>query len=82
MYYFGPAHTDGDSFIHFENTNIVHMGDLMFNRRHPFVDRSAGANIKNWIKVLHRATRKFTAKQLTYSAMPPMVIILSAMQMI
>ena len=41
-----PAHTDGDSLIHFENANIVHMGDLMFNRRHPFVDRSAGANIR------------------------------------
>ena len=59
MHYLGPAHTDGDSFIHFENTNIVHTGDLMFNRRHPFVDRSAGASIKNWIKVLHRATKRF-----------------------
>lgn len=59
MHYFGPGHTDGDSFIHFENANIVHMGDLMFNRRHPFVDRSAGASIKHWIKVLHRATKYF-----------------------
>jgi len=59
MYYFGAGHTDGDSFIHFENANIVHMGDLMFNRRHPFIDRSAGANIKSWIRVLHKATRKF-----------------------
>lgn len=59
LYYWGPAHTDGDSLIHFENTNIVHMGDLMFNRRHPFVDRSAGASIKGWIKILHKATRRF-----------------------
>ena len=59
MHYFGPAHTDGDSLIHFENANIVHMGDLMFNRRHPFVDRSSGATIKNWIRVLHKATRRF-----------------------
>lgn len=59
MYYWGPGHTDGDSFIHFENANIVHMGDLMFNRRHPFVDRSAGASINHWMKVLHRATRHF-----------------------
>ena len=59
MYYFGPAHTDGDSLIHFENTNIVHMGDLLFNRRHPFVDRSSGASIKNWIRVLHKATKTF-----------------------
>jgi glyoxylase-like metal-dependent hydrolase (beta-lactamase superfamily II) len=59
LYYWGPAHTDGDSLIHFENTNIVHMGDLMFNRRHPYVDRSSGANIKNWIRLLHKATRRF-----------------------
>ena len=59
MYYWGAGHTDGDSFIHFENANIVHMGDLMFNRRHPFVDRSAGANIKSWMRVLHKATKKF-----------------------
>ena len=65
MYYFGPAHTNGDSLIHFENTNIVHMGDLLFNRRHPYVDRGAGANIKNWIHVLNRAVRKFD-KNTTY----------------
>ena len=65
MHYFGPAHTDGDSVIHFENANVVHMGDLMFNRRHPFVDRSAGANINHWIKILNRATRHFD-KSTTY----------------
>lgn len=59
LHYWGPAHTDGDSFIHFENANIVHMGDLMFNRRHPYVDRSSGANIRNWIRVLHKATKRF-----------------------
>ena len=52
MKYFGPAHTDGDSVIHFENANVVHVGDLMFNRRHPFIDKSAGASIENWINVL------------------------------
>lgn len=59
LHYWGPGHTDGDSLVHFEESNIVHMGDLMFNRRHPFVDRSAGANMKNWIKILHKATKKF-----------------------
>jgi glyoxylase-like metal-dependent hydrolase (beta-lactamase superfamily II) len=59
MHYWGPGHTDGDSLIHFENANIVHVGDLMFNRRHPFVDRSAGASINHWMKILHRATRHF-----------------------
>lgn len=35
------------------------MGDLVFNRRHPFVDRSAGASIKSWIEVLEKTTKKF-----------------------
>ncbi len=50
--YLGPAHTDGDSLIHFEYANVVHMGDLIFNRRFPYIDQSAGASIKNWIQVL------------------------------
>jgi len=58
-YYFGPAHTNGDSIIHFENANIVHLGDLMFNRRYPYIDRGAGASIKNWISVLDLAQRTF-----------------------
>ncbi len=57
--YFGRGHTNGDSFVHFEKANIVHTGDLVFNRRHPFVDRSAGANITEWIKTLDSATSFF-----------------------
>ena len=58
-YYFGPAHTNGDSIIHFQHANIAHMGDLVFNRRWAFVDRSAGASIKNWITVLDKALGTF-----------------------
>jgi len=61
-HYFGPGHTDGDSMIHFEHANIVHMGDLLFNRRHPFIDRTAGASIANWIIVLDKALSTFDAK--------------------
>jgi len=62
LHYFGAGHTNGDALIHFEHANIVHMGDLVFNRRHPFVDRSAGANMKNWMTVLERAQKKFSKK--------------------
>ena len=58
-HYFGAAHTNGDALIHFEHANILHMGDLMFNRRYPFVDRSAGANIKSWISVLDKTLSTF-----------------------
>ncbi len=60
LYYHGTGHTDGDSMIHFQHANVVHMGDLMFNRRHPFVDRSAGASIKSWITALDTASSQFS----------------------
>lgn len=60
--YYGAGHTDGDSFVHFEHANIVHCGDLVFNRRHPFVDRSAGANMKSWVEVLTKALNKYDKK--------------------
>ena len=60
LYYHGTGHTDGDAIIHFQHANIVHMGDLMFNRRHPFVDRSAGASMKNWIVALDKASNHFS----------------------
>jgi cyclase len=58
-YYFGAAHTNGDSVIHFEKPNIVHVGDLVFNRRFAFVDRSAGASIRSWILVLDKILANF-----------------------
>ena len=58
-HYFGPAHTNGDAIIHFQHANVAHMGDLMFNRRYAFIDRSAGANIKSWIQVLDKTLATF-----------------------
>jgi cyclase len=62
LHYFGAGHTNGDSFVHFQHANIVHCGDLVFNRRHPYVDRAAGANMKSWINVLDKALTTFDSK--------------------
>lgn len=62
MHYFGAGHTNGDSLVHFEHANILHCGDLVFNRRHPFVDRSAGANMSSWIDVLNKTLKTFDNK--------------------
>jgi len=59
LHYFGAAHTNGDSFVHFENANIVHTGDLLFNRRVPFIDKSSGANVMNWIEVMEKGYNAF-----------------------
>jgi len=52
--HYGPAHTGGDCVVHFEQANVVHVGDLVFNRYHPFIDRPAGASIQGWIGLLDR----------------------------
>ena len=52
--YYGPAHTSGDAVVLFEQANVVHLGDLVFNRMPPFVDRPAGASIRSWIAILER----------------------------
>ena len=58
-HYFGAAHTNGDAMIHFQNANIVHMGDLMFNRIYPVIDKKAGASFKHWPIVLDKALETF-----------------------
>lgn len=50
--YRGPAHTGGDAIIVFENANIVHVGDLVFNRAYPFIDIDGDGDSKNWISSL------------------------------
>jgi len=43
------AHTDGDSVILFKKNNVVHMGDIFFNKTYPFVDSSSGGSIYGMI---------------------------------
>jgi cyclase len=56
-HHYGPGHTGGDSVVFFEKANVVHMGDLLFNRMHPFVDRFGGASIANWIVTLEKVMK-------------------------
>lgn len=58
-YYYGSGHTNGDAIYHFENANIVHVGDLVFNRRYPYIDQDNGAHIGNWIKALGQIHEQF-----------------------
>lgn len=59
--YHGTAHTSGDVTVMFEKANVVHMGDLMFNRLYPVIDRPAGASIRHWIVVLEEAAKSYPA---------------------
>ena len=41
-----PAHTDGDSWVWFEKSNVIHMGDLFFEVSYPFVDLGSGGSVE------------------------------------
>ncbi len=58
-YHFGPAHTGGDSIFHFVNSNVVHMGDLVFNRIYPWVNKEDEASLKGWVDYLDNAINYF-----------------------
>jgi cyclase len=59
--HFGVAHTKGDIVVHFEKANVVHLGDLMFNRLYPVIDRLNGASIQNWIRVIAKIGETYPA---------------------
>ena len=48
------AHTDGDSIIHFNNANVVHMGDTYFNGFYPFIDTGTNGSVKGVITAADR----------------------------
>ena len=57
--YFGAAHTRGDIVTFFEKANVVHLGDLLFNRLYPVIDRPGGASIRGWVMVLEKVAADY-----------------------
>jgi len=49
IHHVAGAHTDGDSIIHFEDANVIHMGDNFFNGMFPYIDTAAGGSINGMI---------------------------------
>lgn len=45
MHHVNNAHTDGDTIVHFEGSNIIHMGDTFFNGLFPFIDVGSGGSV-------------------------------------
>ena len=48
-YHVPRGHTDGDSIVHFPDSNVIHMGDLYFNGLYPFIDLDGGGNVDGFI---------------------------------
>ena len=43
------AHTSGDSVIQFPEANVIHAGDVLFNRLFPFVDLDGGGSLAGFL---------------------------------
>jgi len=55
LIHLGPGHTDGDCIIHFTKSGVVHMGDLFFNGRFPYVDLGSGGDVAGLLKAVEAA---------------------------
>lgn len=49
LQHFSPAHTDSDIYVHFEKSNVIHMGDTYFTGIYPFIDAGTGGKINGMI---------------------------------
>jgi cyclase len=49
------GHTDGDTLVHFIGSNVIHLGDLGFINRFPFIDLSGGGTVSGYIAGLNHA---------------------------
>jgi glyoxylase-like metal-dependent hydrolase (beta-lactamase superfamily II) len=57
LYYFGPAHTNGDTFVVFPSLRTMHMGDLFPWKDAPFLDLNNGGSGVEMPKTLDNALK-------------------------
>jgi cyclase len=48
------AHTDGDAIVHFRKSNVIHLGDVFFNKLYPFIDTTSGGTVDGMIAAVDR----------------------------
>ena len=56
--YFGPAHTNGDSFVVFKSARVMHSGDAFANKGTPFIDRGNGGSGVGYPETFKKAARE------------------------
>jgi glyoxylase-like metal-dependent hydrolase (beta-lactamase superfamily II) len=55
LYYFGRAHTDGDTFVVFRNLRVMHTGDAFANKGNPLIDGNNGGSGLEWGETIGKA---------------------------
>ena len=49
------AHTDGDTFVHFPDSDVLHLGDVFRTTSYPIVDVYNGGTVAGTIEALETA---------------------------
>ena len=52
LVHYPHAHTNGDTVVFFDNSKVVHTGDMFFNGMFPFLDVANGGDIESWVRQL------------------------------
>ena len=47
-----PAHTDGDTFIHFRDSDVIHAGDVFRTTGFPYIDTANGGTLEGTLAAL------------------------------
>ena len=50
-----PSHTDGDTFVHFPDSDVLHLGDVFRTTSYPIIDVYNGGTVAGTIEALERA---------------------------
>ena len=50
-----PAHTDGDTFVYFPDSDVLHLGDVFRTTSYPIIDKYNGGTLRGTIAALDKA---------------------------
>jgi hypothetical protein len=54
LYYFGPAHTNGDAIVVFRALRTAHLGDLFARKGVPLVDAANGGTLLHYFETVNK----------------------------
>jgi len=59
LLHFGAAHTAGDTVVVFQQSRVIHAGDLFFHGLPPYIDVADGADTANWIRTIEKLVHDY-----------------------
>ncbi|MBL9135864.1 MAG: MBL fold metallo-hydrolase [Verrucomicrobiales bacterium] len=52
-----PGHTDGDCYVYFTKSKVLHLGDQFFNGKFPFIDLGSGGEVAGYVRNVETALK-------------------------